>query len=89
MKTRISIASLATSIGTVLFIWMLIVAGHSAVRSASAIDDPQAGTGISGTTNSPMAESSWVSNQAAHEPGSRPCDTDRTSAPVREPGDTV
>ncbi len=58
MKTKFNFAKLATSIGTVLFIWMLIVSGHSAVTSTSAGDDSPAITDIAGTSDLPMAESS-------------------------------
>ncbi len=58
MKKRIDFARLATSLGTVLFIWMLIIAGHSAITSRSTVDDPPAITDIAGTGDSPMVESS-------------------------------
>ncbi len=58
MKKRIDFARLATSVGTVVFIWMLIIAGHSAITSRSTVDDPPAITDIAGTGGSPMVESS-------------------------------
>lgn len=58
MKKRISFAKLATSVGTVLFIWMLIVSGHSAITSRATVDDAPAITDIAGTGDSAMVESS-------------------------------